>query len=226
MRSPVLCSRSDRIGVIELIYRNWSIFPLLGSVSLLSGCVSGTGSTASQTQIPSDTARPSSDDGPVMQAALAISMGQEGETHFDAEALRTAAQTLDSLGARPDADQQEDLSKRWGEQAMVIDPSTAPPVYRGRALGPSYKKGMVSAVSTVSTEQIFLAGKKASVALVPVSSKPISITISDGQGKNICNRSTSSKPANCHWLPLFTERYRINVQTSARQPVSYYLVSN
>ena len=208
------------------MYRNWSFFALLGCANLLSGCASISGDAAPQKQIRSETAKSSWGTGPVMRAAHAISIGQQGEKNADADALRTAAQTLESLGARPEADQGEDLSRRWGKQAQLIDPSAAPPVYRGRALGPSYKKGQVSSLSTVSTDQIFLAGKKASVALVPVSSQPLSITISDGQGKNICNRSTSSRPANCQWLPLFTERYRINIQNSARQPVSYYLVSN
>lgn len=208
------------------MYRNWLIVALMGSASLLSGCVSASGGAASQSQIRADPAGSSSGEGPVTRAAHAIAIGQRGEINSDAEALRTAAQTLESLGARPDADQQEDLSRRWGEQASLIDPSTPLPAYRGRALGPSYKKGMVSSLSTVSTEQIFLAGKKASVALVPVSFKPISISISDGQGKNICSRITESKPANCEWLPLFTERYRINIHTSASQPVIYYLVSN
>lgn len=209
-----------------MVYRNRSIIALLGSASLLSCCVSASGSAASQAHARSDTTKSPFDEEPVTRAAQAISIGQEGEKNSDADALRKAAQTLESLGAKPDEDQQEDLSRRWGERARLIDPSVTQPVYRGRALGPSYKKGMVSAVSTVSTVQIFLAGKKASVALVPGSSKPISITISDGQGNPICNRSTSSKPANCQWLPLFTERYRIDIQTSASLPVPYYLVSN
>lgn len=163
---------------------------------------------------------------PVARAAQAIFVGQQGEAMSDAKALRTAAQTLTMLGARPDAGQEDNLSQRWGEQAQMIDPTALPPVYRGRALGPSYRKGKVSALAMVSTDQIFLAGKKASVALVPVAPTPMSIRISDGQGKTICTRSTSSKPANCEWFPLFTERYRINIHTSASEPVTYYLVSN
>ena len=226
MRNPGPYSRSDRRGVIELNYRNWSILALLVSVSILSGCVSGSAGTAAQSPVQPDVAKLPIDDGPVMRTANAIFAGKEGEKNSDALALRTAAQILESLGARPDADQEDDLSSRWREQAKLLDPSTILPVYRGRALGPSYKKGMVSARSAVSTDQIFLAGKKASVALVPLSSKPMSIKISDGEGNSVCNRSAASKPANCEWLPLFTERYRINIHTTASQPVTYYLVSN
>ena len=207
-------------------YRNCFMIALLGSALLLSGCASASAGADSPAQVRLDQAKPSLGEGPVMRTAHAIFAGNQGEQNADAKALRSAAQILQSLGARPDPSQNDDLTSRWASQAKSIDPLAVLPVFRGRALGPSYKKGTVSAVSTVSTDQIFLAGKKASVALVPVSSKPVSIRISDGQGKNICNRSTSSKPANCEWLPLFTERYRINIHTSASQPVTYYLVSN
>ena len=209
-----------------MYYRKSFAISLLGTLPLLLGCANASAGANSQAQSRPDLTKFPVDQGPVMRAAHAILMGQQAEQKADASALHTAAQVLQSLGAKPDMDQEDDLSSRWASQAKSIEPATEPSVYRGRALGPSYKKGMVSALSTVNIEQIFLAGKKASVALVPVSSKPMSIRISDGQGKNICNRSTSSKPANCEWLPLFTERYRINIHTSASQPVTYYLVSN
>ncbi|MEH6790926.1 hypothetical protein [Parasphingorhabdus sp.] len=205
---------------------NGRSYAILGCLLVLPGCSGASGEGGSPTGVQPDRDWSSLDEGPVMRAAHAILIGKQGEENADADALRAAAQTLAGLGARPDAEEQEDLSRRWGEQAKRIDPLTTLPVYRGRALGPSYQKGTVSAVSKVSTDQIFLAGKKASVALVPVSSKPMSIRIFDDQGKNICSQSTSSKPANCQWLPLFTERYRINIHTSESRPVNYYLVSN
>jgi|GEM_PF-431554 len=209
------------------MYRYCSIIALAGSVSILSACTGVASGAAAQTSPgQADVARPAVDASAVMRTADAIVAGQVGAKNSDAGALRSAAQTLESLGARPDGDQESNLSKSWSEQASLIDPSTTPPVYRGRALGPSYKKGIVSAGSRVSIDQIFLAGRKASVALVPASPKPMSIEISDGQGKNICARRTSSKPANCEWLPLFTERYKINIRTSESRPVTYYLVSN
>jgi len=211
--------------VIDLTYRYCSIIALAGSVSILTACTGVASGSAAQTS-PGQIAMPAVDASAVMRTADAIVAGQVGATNSDAEALRTAAQTLESLGARPDGDQENNLSKSWSEQANLLDPSTTPPVYRGRALGPSYKKGIVSARSRVSIDQIFLAGRKASVALVPASPKPMSIEISDGKGKNICIRRTSLKPANCEWLPLFTERYKINIRTSESRPVTYYLVSN
>ncbi|MEH6660049.1 MAG: hypothetical protein V7679_00250 [Parasphingorhabdus sp.] len=210
-----------------MTYRYCSMFALAGAVSILPACTGSASGAAAQTSPgQADIAKPAVDASAVMRTADAIVAGQLGAKNSDAKALRTAAQTLESLGARPDDDQENNLSKSWSEQASTIDPSTTPPVYRGRALGPSYKKGMVSATARVSIDQIFLAGRKASVALVPASPKPMSIEISDGQGKNICTRHTSSKPANCEWLPLFTERYKINIRTSESRPVTYYLVSN
>ena len=206
--------------------RNASLLALLGSVLLLPGCAAGAGGAASSAAAGIDTPKPALDDGPVARAAYAISLGQQGETNADAKSLRTAAQLLASLGAKPDNGEEDDLSSRWSEQASLIDPSITSPVYRGRALGPSYKKGTVSATLAVKTDQIFLAGKKAAVALVPVSARPMSIKISDGRGENVCKTGVSSKPMNCEWLPLFTGRYRIRIETSAREPAAYYLVSN
>ncbi len=207
-------------------YRNTSIFTILVSFSMLSGCFGTSEGATAETPLRQNGIESSFDEGAVMRAAHAILVGKQAEKNADANALRIAAETLEGVGAKPEKDQRDDLSRRWSEQAKLIDPSITLPVYRGRALGPSYYKGVLSPVSSTSTSQIFLAGKKASVALVPVSNKPMSINIYDGRGKNICTRSTELKPANCQWLPLYTERYRIDINTSANQSVTYYLVSN
>ncbi|WP_145955430.1 hypothetical protein [Sphingorhabdus sp. SMR4y] len=212
--------------MVDLV--NWSMGTLAGAAWLLSACNGMASNGAAVQPSRGEVAIAASPVGAsaVMRTADAIMAGQAAEESSDAAAMRAAARTLESLGARPDGDQAVSLSRGWNEKASLIDPSVSPPVYRGRALGPSYKKGLVSATSRVSIAQIFLAGKKASVALVPVSEKPVSIEVSDGEGKKICSRHTSSRPANCEWLPLFTERYQINIRTSESRPVPYYLVSN
>ncbi len=207
--------------------KNRSIVALAGALWFLSACNGRATNVAEKPSPPQSEPVVAPDaTSAVTRTADAIIAGQVAERNADAAGLRAAAGKLDNLGARPDDDQHDDLSESWSRQASVIDPSTPPAVYRGRALGPSYKKGVVSATSRVSINQIFLAGKKASVALVPASSKPVSIEISDGEGRKICSRLTSLKPANCEWLPLFTERYQIDIRTSESRPVSYYLVSN
>ncbi|WP_173205655.1 hypothetical protein [Sphingopyxis sp. BSNA05] len=115
---------------------------LAASVSLLSACTStAPGSAARTSHERADIAIAPVDASAVMRAADAIAAGQVAADAADAAALRIAAQMLENLGARPAGDQQENLSRSWNQRASLIDPSVAPPVYRGRALGPSYKRG-------------------------------------------------------------------------------------
>ncbi|NRD90066.1 hypothetical protein C8024_12250 [Sphingopyxis sp. BSNA05] len=111
-------------------------------MSLLSACTStAPGSAARTSHERADIAIAPVDASAVMRAADAIAAGQVAADAADAAALRIAAQMLENLGARPAGDQQENLSRSWNQRASLIDPSVAPPVYRGRALGPSYKRG-------------------------------------------------------------------------------------
>lgn len=163
----------------------------------------------------------------VMRTADAIAMGEAGERSNDPSALARAAGMLDALGARPTGESEEDdVARKWIDLAVAHDPNISVPVYRGRALGPAYRKGTVSAGSEVTFQQIFLAGKKASVALVPVSKDVLSISVESGAGERLCYRTVFEKPDGCEWLPLFTDRFLIRVITKARKPVHYYLVSN
>lgn len=163
----------------------------------------------------------------VMRTADAIALGEAGERSNDPATLARAAGILDALGARPTGEsEEEDLARKWIDLAVAQDPNISVPVYRGRALGPAYRKGTVSAGSDVTMQQIFLAGKKASVALVPVSKNILSISVENGAGERLCYRTVFEKPDSCEWLPLFTDRFLIRVITKVRKPVRYYLISN
>lgn len=163
----------------------------------------------------------------VMRTADAIAMGEAGERSNDPAALARAAGILDALGARPTGDtEEEDVARKWIDLAVAQDANISVPVYRGRALGPAYRKGTVSAGSDATMQQIFLAGKKASVALVPVSKNILSISVENGAGERLCYRTVFEKPGICEWLPLFTDRFLIRVITKVRKPVHYYVVSN
>ena len=163
----------------------------------------------------------------VMRTADAIAMGEAGERSNDPAALARAAGMLEALGARPTGEsEEEDVARKWIDLAVGQDPNISVPVYRGRALGPAYRKGTVSAGSEVTFRQIFLAGKKASVALVPVSKNTVSISVENGAGERLCYRTVSENPDSCEWLPLFTDRFLIRIITKAPKPVRYYVVSN
>jgi hypothetical protein len=118
-----------------------------------------------------------------------------------------------------------DLAARWRALARakgVRDPA-AP--FRGRALGPAYRSGKLEAGTELATEQVFLAGQKAVVALVPQPGRLLSIRVA-APDKPICTLAAQAPRATCAWLPLFTTRVRISVANRGAVSASYYLVSN
>lgn len=200
---------------------------MLMGCSLSAGCATVSPLAEIETNRPANEGASADASSAVMRTADAIALGEAGERSNDPAALARAAGILDALGAKPTTKSaQEDIARRWIDLAAAQNPGASVPVYRGRALGPAYRNGTVSAGSDVTMEQIFLAGKKASVALVPVSKNILSISVENGAGERLCYRTVSVKPDSCEWLPLFTDRFLIRVKTRVRTPVRYYLVSN
>lgn len=165
-------------------------------------------------------------DSDVARVADAIAMGNQANEAADSEHLMQAAKVLDVLGARPADSGDEDLAKLWAATAIRQNPQINPPVYRGRVLGPAYKKGVVSSHDVIILEQLFLAGKKASIALVPSPESEVSVSVKNSQGSAICVRPNMRKRASCQWLPVFTERYQIHIKNETQQNISYHLVLN
>ena len=161
---------------------------------------------------------------PADEAALAIARGVAAEEAGDAAAMLEAARSLDSLGARAPSPE-EDLAARWRSLARERGLPEEPPL-RGRALGPAYKKGVLAPGTMLATEQVFLAGQAAEVALVPSGGAALAMRVV-ARGKPICAREAAEPPrATCAWLPIFTERVSISVENRGSRPAAYYLVSN
>ena len=167
-------------------------------------------------------AAPPADD-PVGAVSLALARGLAAETSGDAHAMLDAARRLDAVGARP-GEREVDLAARWRSLAERKGVRDAAP-YRGRALGPAYRRGRLAAGAALATEQVFLAGQKAIVALVPERGRTLSMRVAE-PGKPICERAAAPPRARCAWLPLFTSRVEIEIANPGTAPASYYLVSN
>jgi hypothetical protein len=159
----------------------------------------------------------------VDSVSLALARGLAAEASGDPRAMLGAAQNLDALGARPDADQ-PDLAGRWRDLAKRRGFKDRSP-WRGRALGPAYRQGKLLPGAALATEQVFLAGQKAMVALVPEPGRSLSIRIA-GPDKEICERVAAPPRATCAWLPLFTTRVKISIANRGQAAADYYLVSN
>jgi hypothetical protein len=160
----------------------------------------------------------------VDRVSLLVARGMAAERANDGRAMLAAARGLEALGARP-ADREGDIAAHWRKRAKALGIRDKEPPVRGRALGPAYRRGVLSAGQGLSTQQVFLAGQKAEVALVPEPGRTLTIRIA-GRDQQICERTATAPKAACSWLPVFTHRVEIRVSNQGAQPASYYLVSN
>ncbi|MDB5720340.1 MAG: hypothetical protein JWP15_958 [Alphaproteobacteria bacterium] len=159
---------------------------------------------------------------PVDTVALVLASGMAAEAAGNGRAMLDAAGRLDASGARAE---EGDLAMHWRDLARSRGIRDRVPPLRGRALGPAYRRGTLDAGAELATEQVFLAGQKAVVALVPQPGRNLSILVASPD-KPICARDAQPPRATCSWLPLFTSRVRISVSNRGANPATYYLVSN
>ena len=125
--------------------------------------------------------------------------------------LRDAGLALVAIGAKPI--EGEDLGERWSKGAHA-------PAYRDRALGPGYRAISLEGGRTVHFEQVFFAGRKAQVALVPFDQATFQIEVSDDHGARQC----AGNGGRCAWTPLWTTRFRIDVANRSKRAGTSYLV--
>jgi hypothetical protein len=157
-------------------------------------------------------------------AVRAISVGVSATAKKDARRLIEAERLLVAAGARPEAGG-ADLAGRWRDDARrIARRALPPPPTRGRVLGSAYKEATLAAGGALAVEQIFLAGRKAKVSVVPGNGDALRFAVSDQEGKALCVRETSAKPASCSWLPAWTTRYRIEVRNPRPTRASVYLI--
>lgn len=161
---------------------------------------------------------------PVDDVSSAIARGIAAEEVGDGKAMLAAARSLEALGARPSIDT-SDLAAHLRLQAAARGVRDELPPVRGRALGPAYSRGVLQPGAKLSTDQVFLAGQKAEVALVPQPGHGLTIRVSGRDGQ-ICEHAAQAPKAICAWLPVFTQRVTIDVVNPGRLPARYYLVSN
>ena len=133
----------------------------------------------------------------------------------DNDRLADALRRLDALGGRPLEGDSPELA-RW-RQAVAQNPPM-----RGRPLGPGFRTGQLSPGSSELLEQVFLSGKRASVALTAPNNARLTLDIQDRREAEVCGRE--GNPSHCQWVPVFTDRYRIRIANPGRAAVKYFLV--
>ncbi|WP_298401016.1 hypothetical protein [Sphingobium sp.] len=160
-------------------------------------------------------------DDPVLRVLMA---GDAARAAGDGDALRATVQQLKALGAQP-AEGQEDLAAVWTREAGAHGRAEPAFAFRGRALGPAYRKGSLDAGGSVTMRQLFLAGQRAQISLAPSGRAPrLSIRVQDAEGSTLCAKAVGGPQADCAWLPLFTDRYDIVIANGGPEPVAFYLI--
>ncbi len=150
-------------------------------------------------------------------AALAF-----GAAHADAKSRAEAARVLDALGARPADEHEPNLPRTW--EAIADRGQTVPPPFRGRILGPAYRTGQVAPGGIMTTEQLFMGGQPASLAVAPSAGAKLSVVVRDARGATLCQKPVTSPTAACYWTPPFATRAHIEISNQGAGEAKYYLV--
>lgn len=171
------------------------------------------------------TAMPSSDLGPRDPVLRALVEGEAAQAQGDGATLGEKAQLLTALGATP-APGQQDLASLWTSEAQSRGATVAALPYRGRALGPAYRRGSVVPGGSVTMRQLFLGGQRAQILVAPTNSGDghLSIKVQGVHGETLCAKPVGGPQANCAWMPLFTERYDIVIENDGAAPADFYML--
>jgi len=158
---------------------------------------------------------------PVLRALAAGDIAQD---IGDNAALLDSAQLLKAMGARP-AEGQDDLAASWTQQAQDHGLKKSALAFRGRALGPAYRRGSLGARGSVTLRQLFFAGQRAQISVAPArGAAKLSIRVQGADGNTLCAKPIGGSQADCAWLPLFTDRYDIVIENGGSAPATFYLV--
>jgi len=169
-------------------------------------------------------AMPAADMGPPDPVLRTLMEGDAALASGDHAALRARAQMLTALGATP-AEGQEDLARLWTREAQdhgVAEPALA---FRGRALGPAYRRGSIVPGGSMTMRQLFLGGQRAQILVAPADGAGhLSIRVQGADGETLCAKPVGDPQADCAWMPLFTERFDIVIENGGAAPAGFYLV--
>lgn len=178
----------------------------------LAGCTSATDCCSEVASASSGTTAPSSD---TEQLAVALVDADAAFAQGDKQRLTDALRRVDALGGQPLEGAASEL-EQWRRAAVQNPP------LRGRPLGAGFRTGELLPGSTEQLEQVFLSGKRASVALTAPNNARLALAVQDRRDAAVCG--SEGNPSHCQWVPVFTDRYRIRIANPGTTPVKYFLV--
>lgn len=162
---------------------------------------------------------------PVLRTLLE---GDAAVANGDHAGLLDTAQVLKALGATP-VEGQDDLAVAWTDTAHAHGVTRSALGFRGRALGPAYRRGSLVAGGSFTMRQLFLAGQRAQISVAPAGGATgrgtgLSIRVQGTDGATLCAKPVGGPQADCAWLPVFTDRYDIVIENGGSMPATFYLI--
>ncbi len=154
-----------------------------------------------------------------VRLANALADAADAEGRGDTKSLARAVQMIDGAGSHPLEASSSDPLPAWRDAAR----GEATPPYRGRPLGPGYRSGKLGVGGRESFSQLFLSGTGATIALSAPTGDKLALRVLDPQLKPICT-DESGRGGLCKWVPLFTQRYTIEVMNRGAGDARYFLV--
>lgn len=151
------------------------------------------------------------------RVAEALLMAAEAERAQDDAGLVRAASLLERLGATPQTDTDAAAMTRW----LASLPGDAAPL-RGRALGPAYRSGMLEPGGATQLHQTFLGGRSARIVLRVSKGPALRLVVSDQSNRQVC--AVNDDPVTCRWMPLYTQRHRIEIVNTGRDQTEFFIV--
>ena len=186
-------------------------------LALLAACTSGpAGGNAATVALPEPT-------GDIAIDAAALLAAAENAPSDRARA--PLVERLDAMNVRlaADANVQAGADDPLAQWRSRMAPADAAP-WRGRALGPAYRRARVEPGESLVIEQIFLAGQRAEIAAhASTGGSAVALKVNNPRAEAVCARELAPR-ASCNWLPVFTERFAIALENRGTEPASVYLV--
>jgi hypothetical protein len=151
------------------------------------------------------------------QLADALLLADRAEQRGDAAALGKAAVLIDRFGPEAQTVSDEETLRRW--RASL--PEDTPPL-RGRALGPGYRSAVLMPGAATQLSQTFLGGRSAQIVVRVAEGSALKLSVRDQSERKVCE--AESDPVNCRWLPLYTQRHRIEITNTGGRMARFYIV--
>lgn len=142
-----------------------------------------------------------------------------------ADSARTADQRallierLDALNVHLAEGASDDPLAGW----RSAQPANTAAPWRGRTLGPAYRRAQVGAGERLRIEQVFFAGQRAQIAAQASGGGQVALEIANPRAQAVCAQQLSPR-GTCDFLPIYTERFSIELENTGSQSASVYIV--